>query len=229
MTQKPLESRKEYRKQNLFFFCDIGKNYGRFRYGILGVPLELGSIIRWFDSREDAEAFFYECLEKYKHLLYEYEPFLGNEAIIKERIYSAGVICVETGEAFESCDMAAFLKKNDGILSLKPNERKLWLGFHWMFVYPEIPEMLLANVANHYSVDVRNLAKHIRAGFCIFDAINHSKKIDTRNYRKCKVFCKELNRTFQSIKEAESYFKKSGLSRAINKCVPWHGLHFKRV
>lgn len=111
MTKKPLESRKEYRKQNLFFFCDIGNKYGRFRYGILGVPLELGSIIRWFDSREDAEAFFYECLEKYKHLLYEYEPSLGNEAIIKERIYSAGVICVETGEALSPAIWLLFLKR----------------------------------------------------------------------------------------------------------------------
>ena len=55
-----------------------------------------------------------------------------------------------------------------------------------------------------------------------------SKKV-SRNYYKCKIYCKELNRTFKSIREAENYFMRNGLSEALNKGIAWHGLHFKRV
>ena len=231
MKKNSLEYRKEYQKQNLFYFCDVGNDYGSFRYGIFGVPLELISIMKWFRTRSEAESFFYECLTKYKHLLSEKqyaEIFLGKETLMNKEGCS-GIVCIETGEAFESCDIAAFIKKDNGILTLHHKEKLYWLGYHWIFVYPEMSEDILENVSKKYIVKMKNLVKYIRAGFSIFDSINMSKRQEARNSYKCKVYCKELDRTFKSIKEAEHFFRKNGLSHALRKKETWYGLHFKKV
>lgn len=229
--KNPLEYRKEYRNQNLFFFCDVGTQYGSFRYGILGVPPELSGIMKWFRTLQEAEDFFYENLKKYKHLLSERQYniiFLGKENLLKNEGCS-GVICIETGEAFESCDMAAFIKKDNGIMSLSSEKPMFWLNSHWSFVSAEMPIEQLKNVASKYGVNINNMYRYIQAGFSIFDSINMSKKLENRRHYKCRVYCKDLDLTFRSIMDAENHFRKGGLCEALKKGKPWYGLHFERI
>ena len=187
-------------------------------------------VIKWFKTLQEAEDYFYENLEKYKHLLDEeqYEQIFCDKKNLLMNEGSLGVVCIETGEAYESSDIASFIKNDEGIKEIRSGEPLFWLSNHWIPVFAEMPIEYLENVSLRYKVNIKNLSRYVQGGFCIFDAINMSKKLEKRSKDKSMIYCKELNMTFLSVREAENYFRHRGLKAALEKGKSWIGFTFEK-